>query len=115
MDIMPKLAKLAFKDYDTHLQLGLERKNCMVTVQAGSRDPEVLNPMKWDAGVDHAGMMNLLFMLHFGHSLHTNTYVKKILVCFHRGCLWHDQPYPVNIELILAIIGLPEKGHDLLP
>ena len=68
--------------------------------------------MKWAAGVNQEGLMNLLFMPHFGHSLQDNTYVKQLLVYFHRGCLWLDQPYPVDVELISAITGLPKSGED---
>ena len=70
MEIMPKLTKLAFKDVETHQQLGLERNNCMVTIQSG---PKVLNPMKWATGIDQARLMNLFFMMHFGHILQANT------------------------------------------
>ena len=52
MDIMPKLAKLKFKDFDSWQQEGLERENCMVTVKTGSTRPKVLKPMKWVDGVD---------------------------------------------------------------
>jgi len=37
------------------------------------------------------------------------------MVCFHRGYLWLDQPYPVNAELIARITGLPNDGKDPLP
>ena len=115
MDILPKITKLAFEDVYTHQQLGLERKNCMVTIQASPTRPKVLKPMKWATSIDQARLMNLLFMPHFGHSLQVNTYVKQLLVYFHKGCLWLDQPYPLDIELISSIIGLPKKGNDPAP
>ena len=69
MDIIPNVAKLKFEDFDTQQQEGLERTNCMVTFQTGQIGPEVLKPMKWVVGIRHVGLINLLFMLHFGHSI----------------------------------------------
>ena len=57
----------------------------------------------------------MLFIPHFGHSIQVNTYVKQLLVCVHRGYLWLDQPYPITIELIARIIGLPNDNKDPLP
>ena len=69
MDIMTKLSKLSFKDFDSRKKKGLETTNCMVTVQTDQTAPEILKPMKWDASIDQAGLTNLLFMPHFGHIL----------------------------------------------
>ena len=57
----------------------------------------------------------MLFMPHFSHSVQVNTYVKELLVLFHKGFLWLDRPYPVDAELISRIIGLPNEGNDLVP
>ena len=69
MDIIPNVAKLKFEDFDTQQQEGLERTNYMVTFQTGQTGPEVLKPMKWVAGIRHVGLINLFFMMHFGHSM----------------------------------------------
>ena len=52
LDIMPKISKLNLEDFDSRLQEGLERTNCMVMIQARMNELEVLKPMKWDTGVD---------------------------------------------------------------
>ena len=87
----------------------------MVPSQHDLSGAQVLKPMEWAEGFYHVGLINLLFMPHFSHSLQVNTYVKKLLVCFHRGFLWLDRPYPVDIKLILVITGLPNKGDDPVP
>ena len=69
MDIIPNVTKLKFEDFDTQQQEGLERTNYMVTFQTRQTGPEVLKPMKWVSGIEHVGLINLLFMLHFGHSM----------------------------------------------
>ena len=76
MEIMSKLTKLGFKDVDTHLQLGLERKNYMVMIQTEPAGPKVLKLMKWAIGTNQVGLTNLLSMPHYGHGLQANTYVK---------------------------------------
>ena len=71
--------------------------------------------MDWAEGVTRAGLTNMLFMPHFGHSVQVNTYMKQLLVYFHKGCLWMDQPYLVDVELISRITGLPNEGEDPVP
>ena len=41
--------------------------------------------------------------------------MKKVLVYFHIGFLWLDQPYPVDAELISSITGLPNQGDNPAP
>ena len=84
----------------------------MVVDQPATSDAQFLRPMDWDEGLSHAGLTNMLFMNHFVHRIEVNTYVKNLLVCFHRGCLWLDKPYSVNVELISRIMGLPNEGVD---
>ena len=115
MDIMSNIAKLKFKDCDTRKQVGLERKNYMVTVPAVLSEPQILVPMEWANGVDSVGLLNLLVMSHFGHNVQVTTYVKQLLLCFQRGCLWLDRPYPIDIKLIYSIMGLPKTRGDPTP
>ena len=93
MDIMPKLAKLKFEDFNTRQQEGLKRVDYLILDQPNPSQPQVLRPMQWAEGVVHIGLINLLFMPHFSHSLQASTYMKEMLVCFHRGFLWLDRPY----------------------
>ena len=112
---MPKLDKLKFEEFDTQLQNELKRANCMVPNQFDPSGAQLLKLMELAEGFSHTGFINLLFMPHFSHSLQVNTYVKQLLVLFHRGCMWLDKQHSVVAELILAIIGLPNQGDDLAP
>ena len=87
----------------------------MNITQAATCVVKVLKPQKWAEGLTIVGLTDMLFIPHFGHSIQVNTYVKQLLVWFHKGYLWLDQPYPVNDELIARITGLPTKGKDPLP
>ena len=69
----------------------------------------------WAEGLATSGLTNMLFMPHFGHSVQASTYVKQLLFCIHQGYLSLDQPYPITVELIVRITGLPSKGKDPLP
>ena len=86
-----------------------------MTTKFGPTQVQVLVPMQWANGVTNVGLMDLLFKPHFSHSSQVNTYMKQLLVCFHRGCLWLDQPYPIDVELISSIIGFLKKGKDPTP
>ena len=87
----------------------------MNITQATAFNAQVIELEKWAKGLAVARLTNMLFMPHFGHSLQVNTYVKQLVVCFHRGYLWLDQPHPVNAELIVRITRLPNDGKDPLP
>ena len=115
MDILSKIAKLSFEDVDTLKKVGLERRNYMVTVQDGPTKPQQLVPMEWASGVDQVGLLNLLFMPHFGHNMQVNMYVKHLLLYFHRGFLCIDRPYHVDVELISSIMSLLKTGKDPSP
>ena len=54
-------------------------------------------------------------MPHFGRSAEINNYVKKLLVFFHGGYLWPDNPISMDIELIATITGLPVVGMNPTP
>ena len=68
MDIVSKITKLQFEDCDTRKQVGLERRNYMVTVQVEPTEPQLLVPMEWASGVNSVGLLNMFLMLHFGHN-----------------------------------------------
>ena len=87
----------------------------MDIIQIADTIVKVIKPQKWDEGLATFGLFNMLFMPHFGHSAQDNMYVKQFLVYVHRGYLWLDRPYPITVELIARIIGLPSEGKDLLP
>ena len=87
----------------------------MDIVQAAACAVKVIKPQEWAKGLAIAGLKNMLFMPHFGHTIQASTYVKQLLGCCHRGYLWMDQPYLVNAELIERIRGLPTEGKYPLP
>ena len=69
MNLMPKISRLAFEYIDTRLQFGLEISNYMTTNQARPTQVQVLVPMQWATSVSNTGLLDMLFMPHFGHSL----------------------------------------------
>ena len=112
MNIILKLVKLLFDDGDTRKQVGLERKNYMVTTPIVPSEPVMFVPIECALGVDDAGLFNLLLMLHFGQSMEVTIYVRQLLVFFHGGYMWLDRSYPVDVNLISQITGLPRQGDD---
>ena len=42
-------------------------------------------------------------------------YVKQLMACFHRRCMWLDRPYSIDVELISSIIGLQNQGDNPVP
>ena len=77
--------------------------------------PELLNffiPMEWDRGPEQSGLLSLLYMPHFGHSIEVNTFVQQLMVSFHGGFLCLDEVYYMHVKLIVAITGLPLSGID---
>ena len=58
---------------------------------------------EWARGLEHFGILSLLYMPHFGCSIALNTCVKKLLVIFHGGFLWLGKPILVDVKLIALI------------
>ena len=54
--------------------------------------------MEWDHGLLKSDIMSLLHMPHFGSIAEVNTCVKKLLLCFHGGCLWLDTKVYVDVH-----------------
>jgi hypothetical protein len=67
----------------------------------------------WETGLEKSGILNLLEVPHFGHSLEINACVKLLLSCVHGGTLWLDPPVSIDTALIARITGLPKSGEDL--
>ena len=66
MNIILKMTKLWFEDIDTHKQVDLERKSCMVTMSVVPAEPQLVVPIQWDRGIKSASLLKLLITLHFG-------------------------------------------------
>jgi hypothetical protein len=79
----------------------------------GPSGTPLLEHVQWILGLYNIGIMNLLDIPHFGHGKHINGCVKKILERVHGGILWMDRPIPINVDLIVAIKGLPMDGEKL--
>ena len=70
------LVVLKLHGYDTRQQEGLQIKVYMDIIQAATCDVKVIKPKDWAEGLAFAGLTNILFMPHFGHSIQAITYVK---------------------------------------
>jgi hypothetical protein len=78
----------------------------------GPSGAPLLEPMKWILGLYNMVIMNLLDLLHFGHSKHINGCIKQLLTRVHGGIIWMDRLMLINVDLIAAIIGLPIDGEN---
>ena len=73
----------------------------------------LLEVKQWAAGLDKAGLLNMLDVPHFGRSTQVTIVVKQLLALVHDGYLWiGDKRVPINGELIHRITGLPREGPD---
>jgi hypothetical protein len=72
----------------------------------------LLEPSQCIIGLYNTGIMNLLYISHFGCGKHINGCVKQLLSRVHGGILWMDRPMPINVDLIVAINGLPTYGGN---
>lgn len=73
---------------------------------------EVLAPQKWIEKVAPSGLLNLLRILHFVHSLELNIVVKVLLSCVHDIYLWLDCKIDVNVDIIHRITKLIKVGTN---
>ena len=73
---------------------------------------EVLAPQEWIKNLASSGLLNLLCIPHFGHSLELNVVVKVLLSFIHYGYLWLDHKIDLNVDAIHCIIGLSKVGAD---
>jgi hypothetical protein len=73
----------------------------------------VLETQVWETKLEKLGILNLLEIPHFGHSMEINACVKILLSCVHGGTLWIEPPVSIDTVLIAWIIGLPKDDEDL--
>lgn len=62
---------------------------------------------KWLRGVDKAGLLNLLWVLHYNLTPITVLVIKQLLCLVHDGCLLLEEPIPITDRLIHRITRLP--------
>jgi hypothetical protein len=77
----------------------------------GSSSMLVLESTQWILGIYNTGIINLLYVPHFGRSNHINACIKKLISCVHDGILWMDRTVHITVELIVGITGLPTDGE----
>jgi len=68
--------------------------------------------MKWVAKVGCAGLLNMLWVLHFSRSTINTICVHQLLMLVHDWCLWLGGPIPITDMLIHWITLLPYQGID---
>lgn len=71
-----------------------------------------LETEEWVRGVEHSGLLNLLWVPHY-HCIPINMICMcKLLTLVHDGCLWLGGPIPITNMLIHKIMHLPYKGAN---
>lgn len=60
---------------------------------------------------EKAGLLNLLWVLHFYRTPITIFVIRKLLCLVHDGCLWVEEPIPITTDLIHHVSQLPCKGE----
>ena len=58
----------------------------------------MLELRKWLKGVDKAGLLNLVWVLHYNHTPITLLVIKQLLYLSHDGCHWLENQYPSLID-----------------
>ena len=74
---------------------------------------DCVEPRKWLKVVDKAGLLNLLWVLHYNRTPIIVLVIKKLLCLGHDGCLWLEEPIPIIDRLIHRITQLPYIGENL--
>ena len=62
--------------------------------------------------MEKAGLLHLLWILHFHPAPITIFVIRQLLYLFHDGYLWLEDPIPIMTNLIHFISYLPCKGKD---
>ena len=79
-------------------------------MEAGTTFLEV---KQWVAGLEQAGLLNMLNVPHFGHSTQVTMVVKQLLALVHDGNLWiGSHKIAIGGQLIHKITGLSKEGTD---
>jgi hypothetical protein len=66
----------------------------------------------WARGLECIGLLNLVYITHFGQRKEVNACVKFLLYCVCGGYLWLDRPISINISLTARIKILLTQGED---
>lgn len=68
--------------------------------------------MKWVVRIQHAGLLNMLYVPHFRWSNINTICVGQLLELVHDGHLWFGQVILIDDILIWRIIALPYQGAN---
>ena len=89
-NIIPNLKKMTFVDHDLQKFPYLAMDKYLISIKDIEDGPTRLVLMEWERGLEKVGLLSLMYMPHFGHSMDVNACVKQLLVSFHGGFLWLD-------------------------
>lgn len=62
-----------------------------------------LEPWRWLKGVEKAGLLNLLWVLHYNQTLVTIFFINQLLFLVHDGCLWLEDLMLITDRLFYQI------------
>jgi hypothetical protein len=113
--MLDKMAALKFVDHDiideqNFPELARDNYFCIRSVP-GTREI-LLETKRWEIGLKKLGIMNLLEVPLFEHSLEINSYIKLLLRYIHGGTFFLDPPVSIDTALIAQIIGILKVGKD---
>lgn len=71
-----------------------------------------LEVLKWLRGVDKAGLLKLLWVLHYNHTPIIVLVIKQLLCLVHNGCIWLEESIPITNKFIHRITRLSRTGEN---
>ena len=100
--------RLKYSDHDTSDSSKFPQFRPEIYLQYVKYNKATLVEVKrWAAGLDHAGLLKMLDVPHFGRGPQVTIVVKQLLALVHDGHLWiGDKKIPINGELIQRITSL---------
>ena len=99
MDILYVLMQLK---YEYHNLISIEdiAKDPYVSMIVVKKGPIEHILKEWVSGMARAKLLRLINMSHFERLKKSNACVKQLLVCFHGGYFWLNEPFEVTVGLI---------------
>lgn len=92
----------------------LETNTFMTCVFSKYSGVIALEPRKWIRGVEKAGLLNMLWVLHYNCAPITLIVIKQLLFLVHDGCLWLVELILITDMLIHKITLLPHSRMNLV-
>ena len=107
------LLKLEEWDFDHNKFPHLATKKMMCHIIDTNTKMITLEQRRWLRGVDKAGFLNLLWVLHYNRTPVTLLVIKQLLCLVYDGFLWLEELIPITSRLIHSIMQLPYIGENL--